>query len=100
MMFTMVFGLIMVVMIVIMVVILLRAARGISTWNKNNHSPCLTVSAVVVSRRTEVSHHCHTNASPWWDDHHPVNVIDYLWPELFFCNNPRLVSIIRSLCEI
>ena len=33
MMFTMVFGLIMVVMIVIMVVILLRAARGISTWN-------------------------------------------------------------------
>ena len=73
MMFTMVFGLIMVVMIVIMVVILLRAARGISTRNKNNHSPRLTVSAVVVSRRTEVSHHCHTNAGDAGGGHHTTS---------------------------
>ena len=36
--------------------------RGISTWNKNNNSPRLTVTAKVVSKRTEVSHHNHANA--------------------------------------
>lgn len=36
--------------------------RGISQWNKNNNSPRLTVQALVVSKRTNVSHHHH--------DHH------------------------------
>ena len=31
-----------------------------STWNKNNHSPRLTVPATVVAKRTEVSRH-HTD---------------------------------------
>lgn len=35
--------------------------RGIGTWNKNNHSPQLSVTARVVSRRTEVSHHSFAN---------------------------------------
>ena len=34
---------------------------SISTWNKNNHSPRLNVSAKVVAKRTEVSHHHHAN---------------------------------------
>ena len=72
-MFTVVSGLIVVVTIVIMVVILLRAARGISSWNKNNHSPRLTVSAVVVSRRTKVSHHSHTNAGDAGDGYHTTS---------------------------
>ncbi len=62
MMFTMVFGLIVVVMIVVMVVILLSTARGISTWKKNNHSPKLTVSALLISRRTKMSRHVHAHA--------------------------------------
>ena len=33
---------------------------NIRTWNKNNHSPRLTVPAVVAAKRTEVSHH-HTD---------------------------------------
>lgn len=33
--------------------------KGISTWNKNNHSPRLTVDSRVVAKRTEVSHHHH-----------------------------------------
>ncbi len=33
---------------------------NISTWNKNNHSPRLTVPATVVAKRTEVSRH-HTD---------------------------------------
>lgn len=47
-MFVLVFGIIIVTLI-----------RGIGEWNKNNHSPKLTVPATVVSRRTDVSHHHH-----------------------------------------
>ena len=36
---------------------------SITTWNKNNHSPRLNVSARVVAKRTEVSHHQHPNTS-------------------------------------
>ena len=35
------------------------AVKGISQWNKNNHSPRLTVPATVVAKRTNVSHHRH-----------------------------------------
>lgn len=31
--------------------------KGISQWNKNNHSPKLTVPVTVVAKRTNVSHH-------------------------------------------
>lgn len=37
------------------------AIKGISQWNKNNHSPRLTVPATVVAKRTNVSHHHHHN---------------------------------------
>lgn len=33
------------------------AVKGISQWNKNNHSPRLTVPARIVAKRTNVSHH-------------------------------------------
>lgn len=35
--------------------------RGIGTWNKNNHSPRLTVDASVAAKRTDVTHHSHAN---------------------------------------
>ena len=35
------------------------AVQGISQWNKNNHSPRLTVDATIVSKRTNVSRHHH-----------------------------------------
>lgn len=70
MMFTVVFALTVVVMIVIITVILLTAVRGIGTWNKNNQSPRITVSAVVVSRRTEVSRRSHANAGGAGGEHH------------------------------
>lgn len=38
---------------------LFAMVRGICEWNKNNHSPKLSVPAKVVSRRTAVSHHHH-----------------------------------------
>lgn len=53
-MFTLVFILVFGMFIVI-------AVKGISQWNKNNHSPRLTVPASVVAKRTNVSHHHHHN---------------------------------------
>ena len=35
--------------------------KGIGQWNKNNHSPRLTVPATIVAKRTDVSHHHHHN---------------------------------------
>lgn len=44
---------------------IVTAVRGIGQWNKNNHSPRLTVSAKVVAKRMNVSHH-HNGAN----EHH------------------------------
>ncbi len=33
--------------------------KGIQQWNKNNHSPRLTVPATIVAKRTNVSRHRH-----------------------------------------
>lgn len=35
---------------------------GIREWNRNNHSPRLTVDALVVAKRTDISSHQHANA--------------------------------------
>lgn len=35
------------------------AVKGIGQWNKNNHSPRLTVAATVVAKRTNISRHHH-----------------------------------------
>ena len=42
--------------------IVVTAARGIGQWNKNNHSPRLTVPAMVVAKRTNVTRHHHGGA--------------------------------------
>lgn len=49
-MFFLMFGLFFVVFVGILV-------KNLSEWNKNNHSPRLTVPASVVAKRTNVSHH-------------------------------------------
>ena len=51
-MFTIVFVLVIGMFIVI-------AVKGIGQWNKNNHSPRLTVPATVVAKRTNVTRHHH-----------------------------------------
>lgn len=40
-------------------VFVVTAVKGIGEWNKNNHSPRLTVPATVVSKRTNVTRHHH-----------------------------------------
>jgi len=37
--------------------------KGIGEWNKNNHSPRLTVPATIIAKRTNVSRHRHSGAS-------------------------------------
>lgn len=37
--------------------IVFRIVQGIATWNKNNHSPRLTVEAIITGKRQEVHHH-------------------------------------------
>ena len=61
--FGMTFGIMQVMMpltfVLVFGIIIVTLIRGIGEWNKNNHSPKLTVPAAVVSRRTAVSHHHH-----------------------------------------
>ena len=42
-------------------VVIFGLIKGINQWNKNNHSPRLTVPATVVAKRTNVSHHHHNH---------------------------------------
>ena len=50
------------VFVCVCAVILFLIVKNISTWNKNNHSPRLTVPATVVTKRTDVSHSSSANA--------------------------------------
>lgn len=43
--------------LLVAVFIILTAVKGIGQWNKNNHSPRLTVPATVVAKRTNVTRH-------------------------------------------
>ena len=57
-----IFGIIWVVMFLLVFgIILFTVITGIRQWNKNNHSPRLTVPATVVAKRTNVSHHHHNH---------------------------------------
>lgn len=44
------------VFIVVIAMFVVTAIRGISQWNRNNHSPRLTVAATVVAKRANTSH--------------------------------------------
>ena len=65
--FSILFGLVFLVVIGTFVVTFIR---GIRQWNRNNHSPRLTVSATVVTKRTNVTRHSH-------DHHHHTTSTSY-----------------------
>lgn len=44
-------------------IFVVTAVKGLMQWNKNNHSPRLTVDATIVAKRTNVSRHHHNNAN-------------------------------------
>ncbi len=50
-----------IVFVLIIGVFIATIVKEISTWNKNNHSPRLTVTAKIVSKRAHTSHHNDAN---------------------------------------
>lgn len=71
--FQIMFGLVFVLTIGTFIVI---AVKGISQWNKNNHSPRLTVPATIVTKRTNVSRHRHSGANG--HHHHTTSTTYYV----------------------
>jgi hypothetical protein len=71
--FQIMFGLVLVLTIGTFIVI---AVKGISQWNKNNHSPRLTVPATIVAKRTNVSRHRHSGANG--HHHHTTSTTYYV----------------------
>lgn len=65
------FGVVFLIMFVLIVgAFVVTAVRGVGQWNRNNHSPRLTMPAAVMSKRTQVTHHAHANgaggSSTWY----------------------------------
>ena len=64
--FDVTFSIMQVIMLLVFVLVLgsiiVTLIRGVGEWNKNNHSPRLTVPATVVAKRTDVSHSSSANA--------------------------------------
>lgn len=53
----------------------IMAVQGIRQWNRNNHSPRLTVPAGVVAKRADVTHHhSHSGGHP----HHHTSTFYYV----------------------
>ena len=67
--FSVMFGIVFLMFVVVFLMILIK---GLTQWNKNNHSPRLTVEAAVVAKRMDVSHHHHGN-----DDFHTSSSTSY-----------------------
>ena len=62
------------VFLFILGVFVATAVKGISQWNKNNHSPRLTVPVTIVAKRTNVSHHHHNHGTGM---HHTTHSTTY-----------------------
>lgn len=62
MMFTIIPIFITVIFVLVIGGIIVSVVKGVGTWSKNNASPRLTVSAQVVTKRTQVSHHHHQDS--------------------------------------
>ena len=50
-----------IIFVMVFGMIIFQFVTGIGTWHKNNQSPRLSVSATVVAKRENVSHHSHPN---------------------------------------
>ena len=70
--FELMFGIVFILVIGVFVVTIVK---GIGQWNKNNHSPRLTVPATVVAKRTNVSHHHHNHGGAGM--HHTTHSTTY-----------------------
>ena len=51
-----------IIFIIVIGIIIFSLGQGFVTWNKNDQSPKLTVSAIIVAKRENITHHQHANA--------------------------------------
>ena len=65
-----------IVFVLVIGTFIVTAVKGIGQWNKNNHSPRLTVPATVVSKRTNVTRHDHGGANG--HHHHHTSTTYYV----------------------
>lgn len=67
-----------IVFFLILGVIIVMLVKGLGEWNRNNHSPRLTVDATVVTKRTNVSHHRHGGVGEVGHVHHTTSTTYYV----------------------
>ena len=72
-MFSIMFTIVFILVIGTFVVMLVK---GISEWNKNNHSPRLTVPATIIAKRTNVTRHRHGGVNS--HHHHHTSTTYYV----------------------
>ena len=65
-----------VVFVLVLGIIIFAIVKSIGQWNKNNHSPRLTVPATIVAKRTNVSHH-HNHNHAGTGMHHATHSTTY-----------------------
>jgi hypothetical protein len=71
------FGAMFIIMFVLVIsVFVVTFVKGIGEWNKNNNSPRLTVPAVIVAKRTNVTRHRHGGANG--HHHHHTTTTYYI----------------------
>ena len=51
-----------IIFVMVFGMIIFQFVTGIGTWHKNNQSPRLSVSATIVAKRENITHHNHANA--------------------------------------
>ena len=69
-MFTIVPMIVAIGFVVVIGLIIYRVIQGGIEWNRNNHSPVLSVDAKVVGKRMAVSHHHHNHVNNAAMSHH------------------------------
>ena len=48
-----------IIFVIVFGMIIFQFVTGIRTWHKNNQSPRLSVSATIVAKRENITHHSH-----------------------------------------
>ena len=51
-----------IIFVIVFGMIIFQFVTGIGTWHKNNQSPRLSVTATIVAKRENITHHSHANA--------------------------------------
>ena len=51
-----------IIFVMVFGMIIFQFVTGIGTWHKNNQSPRLSVTATIVAKRENITHHSHANA--------------------------------------